>query len=613
MTPENLHQMAQMIAMALQQAGVGQPAHAVPVPGGGGGGRSRPCLDTKAMRIRDFDGAQNNWEQWIHSFKSAIRSCSPTVLTIMEEAEKMASEATDENIGEDALEPRDEIGKMSGELYNILGQYCTGEALTIVRGVQSFEGFLVWQKIFKKFSPKTMARSIRLISEVTGPKMIKELKDVDGAITNWESKVKRLETECGETLSDTMQIAILTGMMPAIIQDYVYTNVDENTKYKPIADRVRAWVGNKVAMLSGPTPMEIGQVEDNWGWDEQYLNMEDWENAEVQAVGANTQCYRCHGWGHLGRECPTNSGKSKGKGKEGMKGKGKGPYKGTGKGGKGFFDGKGGGKGFGEKGKGKGQGYQGTCWSCGVVGHKSSECRNSGMTYNVNDESPGDIGHVDVDVGGVWMIGAVHVERDDAHSKPPGLGGCRSIKTANSFEALAGEESDEDEWDDVEKQRGWRFQRKHNIAAVDIGAVEKAECFKGGMSRESGMKFNVAAVKKPLASAAKVVGAGNRISMGPNPNENFIENASTGEKIGLRVEGGTYVFDVKYQNGELGTITLDSGAGVNVWPKELQEQVPMQPKDPKLRMTAANGSSIENLGTKVIHFVGMEPGFSWRV
>ena len=87
-----------------------------------------------------------------------------------------------------------------------------------------------------------------------------------------------------------------------------------------IINRVRSWVGNKVAMLSGPTQMEIGQVEENWGWDEQ----EDWENSEVQAVGANTQCYRCHGWGHLGRECPTNSGKSKGKGKEGMKGKGKG-------------------------------------------------------------------------------------------------------------------------------------------------------------------------------------------------------------------------------------------------------------------------------------------------
>ena len=34
------------------------------------------------------------------------------------------------------------------------------------------------------------------------------------------------------------------------------------------------------------------------------------------------------------------------------------------------------------------------------------------------------------------------------------------------------------------------------------------------LSRMSGMKFNVASVKKPLASAVKVVEARNRISMG---------------------------------------------------------------------------------------------------
>jgi hypothetical protein len=546
------------------------------------------------MRIRDFDGSQGGWEQWVHSFKSAIRSANPTVLTIMNEAEVLTDEATDQHVEDaDGSRSQEDISKMSGELYNILGQYCTGEALSIVRGVQTFEGFLVWQKLHKKFSPKTMARSIRLMSEVTGPKKVKELKDVDDAITNWESKVAKMESECNQVIGETMRIAILTGMMPPIIQDFVYTNVDENTKYKAMVDRVKSWVGNKVAMLSGPTPMEIGQVEDYW-WDEQ----EDWENAEVQAVGANTQCYRCQGWGHLGRECPSNNGKSKGKGKEGMKGKGKGIYKGGGKGGKGFMDNKGGGKGTGDKGKGKG--YQGTCWSCGVVGHKSSECQNSGMTYNVNDETSEDIGHVDIDVGGVWMIGAVHVE------KPPGL----SVKTSNRFEALA---DDEDEWEDMKKRKGvrrWEYGEKH--VEVNIGAVEKTECFKGGASRVKAMKFNVAEVKKPLASAAKVVSAGNRICMGPKPNENYIQNTNTGEKIELRIEGGTYVFDVEYEDGELGTITLDSGAGVNVWPQGLQAHVPMQPKDPKLRMTAANGSSIENLGTKVIHFKGLEPGFRRR-
>ena len=55
-----------------------------------------------------------------------------------------------------------------------------------------------------------------------------------------------------------------------------------------------------------------------------------------------------------------------------------------------------------------------------------------------------------------------------------------SIEMTNRFEALAGEENDEGEWKDVEKRKGWKFQRKHEVAEVNIGAVEQAECLKGG-------------------------------------------------------------------------------------------------------------------------------------
>ena len=92
---------------------------------------------------------------------------------------------------------------------------------------------------------------------------------------------------------------------------------------------------------------------------------------------------------------------------------------------------------------------------------------------------------------------------------------------------------------------------------VNIGAVEN-----GKTMRKASMKFLVAKVQRPLASAAKVVVAGSRIVI--EKGCSFIENVATGEKMKLRVERGTYFFDVKYNNGEEGTITLDSGAGVNV-------------------------------------------------
>jgi len=124
---------AQTVAVALQQAGIGQDqntARASPTSGSG-----KKMIDTKAVRIRDFDGVQSNWEPWNHSFKSAIRSACPEVLAVMEEVEKMSLDAKDEN-----LEEYDDIAKMSGELYNVLSQFCTGEALTVIKGVTTLEG-----------------------------------------------------------------------------------------------------------------------------------------------------------------------------------------------------------------------------------------------------------------------------------------------------------------------------------------------------------------------------------------------------------------------------------------------------------------------------------------
>ena len=70
-----------------------------------------------------------------------------------------------------------------------------------------------------------------------------------------------------------------------------------------------------------------------------------------------------------------------------------------------------------------------------------------------------------------------------------------------------------------------------------------------------------------------------------------------------------YVFDVKYQDGEEGTITLDSGAGVSVWPKEWAQYVTRTgPKKQGLKMVAANGTPIENVGQAKLVFKGRVRG-----
>ena len=179
-----------------------------------------------------------------------------------------------------------------------------------------------------------MVRAIRLMRDVTGPKQVKEIREVEAAITAWETRVRKLESEFGESLNSTMKIAIVTGMMPTSIQDYAHTNVDGQTEYPAVVARIRTWA----AMMNGPVPMEVGEVQCEGYNDE-------WEDAEVQAVGPTTQCHRCSGWEHMARDCATEP---KGKGKSlDFKGGKAHDYKGKGKG----YEYKG--KGFDIKGKGK--------------------------------------------------------------------------------------------------------------------------------------------------------------------------------------------------------------------------------------------------------------------
>ena len=306
---------------------------------------------------------------------------------------------------------------------------------------------------------------------------------------------------------------------------------------------------------------------------------EEWhgEECEVGAVDMNTKCYRCQGYGHLARDCGTKPEKGKGKGGGNP---GKAQPKGQGKGGYDGWYGKGGGKG--SKGDGKGKGYMGACWKCGQVGHKALEC-----TAKVNAVD-GEEGFEEVSVGGVWMIGSVDAEWEDVGKEKMknkrGSPKKHPVALNNRFEELSADEE------------------------VMINAIE-AEGKK--LTRPSGMMFNVADVAKPLASAVKVCEAGNRIIMDPEPGKSYVENILTGERMLLKRDKGTFVFEVEYtDDGEMGNITLDSGAGVSVWPRKMKENLKTLPKKKGLSMVAANGTKIENYGQKLITFKGVQPLFS---
>ena len=87
----------------------------------------------KHMRCEQFQGGP--WGDWAFAFKRAIRSQSPEAYKAMERVE--SQEAAVDELG--GAPPEQEM--RSGELYDVLCQFCTGEALGIVKAALDMHGF----------------------------------------------------------------------------------------------------------------------------------------------------------------------------------------------------------------------------------------------------------------------------------------------------------------------------------------------------------------------------------------------------------------------------------------------------------------------------------------
>lgn len=97
--------------------------------------------------------------------------------------------------------------------------------------------------------------------------------------------------------------------------------------------------------------------------------------------------------------------------------------------------------------------------------------------------------------------------------------------------------------------------------------------------KQLAMRFDVGGVQASVAEPE----AGNRISMGPEPEGNFIQNSAKGDAVSFKVYRRVHVRDV-----------------------------PLRIKDPVLKMTAANWSAIENRRTEVNRFNTVPSGFTGR-
>jgi hypothetical protein len=200
--------MALMIAQSVQHAcqAMMEQIHAQgglggrgPQGGGGGGGGQGRCLTSKDFANTGvFDGTETAFADWAFKFKLAMKPKNLECHRLLELHEKMKSEVQLEEL--EALTTGD--SQKATEIYDVLGLNVSGEALTIVRGVDSLNGVEAWRRLMKRYSPNTPQRQLVRLMELLTPTKAKNATELANTMEQWELKLRVYERENGDTLDD---------------------------------------------------------------------------------------------------------------------------------------------------------------------------------------------------------------------------------------------------------------------------------------------------------------------------------------------------------------------------------------------------------------------------
>lgn len=261
-------------------------------------------IDTKILtKIDVFKGEDDKWGEWCFVFEN---TCA---LLDLDGLMEVACSTDQVNVLQMSnYNPK--VRLQAKALYHLLIQVVRNKALTVIRLVEKYNGFLAWRHLKHEYEASVGARFTAMLCSILTPGWRPDI-GFDQQLMNWERFIHEYTTQSKESISDNTKLAVLTKHAPEEIKRVVRQHASckvYNEMRKHIFDFLAAGreyttAGAAMPDGGGGVPMDVGAINKDRGWKG---GKGDSKKGSYKFEG---NCSRCGYYGHKKVDCKTDLSK----------------------------------------------------------------------------------------------------------------------------------------------------------------------------------------------------------------------------------------------------------------------------------------------------------------
>ena len=347
-----------------------------------------------------FNGDYGTFEEWKYTFTAYMGLQDNDYTDLLQATEQATAELTELQLRTAAstIEDDERHVRLSTDLRYILINTTSGAAATVCRQYQHTIGFEMYRQLCIRFSIPLGTRSIGHLTRLLKPTFDKN--NFEESFSTREFELQRFERDNGQTLPDSVKIAVLLNETSGPLQQHLQLLSGQSPNYARVKQTVIEYYRSTTAFSKlqqlrsqsssvttsfggGQAPKDIDAIHKGKGKYNSYKGKDEEKGTNkgngsggYNGYGYNSYSTNYKGKGKYGgngfnsyNNSPTGFGNPFGRGNKGNKGFSKGYNKG--------------------KGKNKGKQATDTCYRCGRTGHYAKECRVA--IHNIGQGESNDI------------------------------------------------------------------------------------------------------------------------------------------------------------------------------------------------------------------------------